>query len=517
MRKFLLALLTVLCLLGVACAGAETLQFDVIHAHCEIDDDYILITPANMSAHPDWLANRQSTLEEQMADFEARGVLAQAWSKEGDVCIEFSAVQDTMALEYFDIDQQTAATRTSYRKQHLNGAQFKSEGYSYSEAEWKNLSNCGRFLVLKYKREYNGESYKGFARRTIRNGYTITIDCKVYGRALKNKDNNQLAEILKTWKFDTVLTKPLDVVNKVVFTEVPPLETDTGKFSVEGTCDPGLHFTGVLMRMSSPDPILIEATASAKGKFSMDVELPDEGVWLMTLTVDNQGTVTEEVVFNTTTYQENLLPVNFDEDMPIDFEIAGPSAITGDQLVISGKTIRNVKIQCLVGDKYDKQVTTNANGTFSFKIDTYEEGDYNITLVFQKKNYTTRRFTAIGSRTLTEQDMFNRYKEEAVKPAYSTLTDKLKGYTGRIMGYELYLVSKTQQDDGTWLLEMGMRTTKKTKSGYRDIVYVVAEEEPSFVVGSKWKMYGQCTGEMEVDGKGYPAFKLLFWDGAAKN
>lgn len=517
MRKFLVALLMALCVLGIACAGAETLTFDVIHASCEIDDDLILITPANMSAHPDWLANRGSTIEEQQADFAARGVLAQAWSKEGDMCIEFSAVQDSLAQEYFDIDQQTAATRTSYRKQHLNGAQFKSEGYSYSSAEWKNMSNAGRFLVLKYKRETDSESYKGFARRTIRNGYTITIDCKVYGRSLKNADNNKLTAILKTWKFDTVLTKPLDVVNKVVFTETPPAETDTGKFSVEGTCDPGLNFTGVLMRMSSPDPILIETTATSKGKFSMDVELPEEGVWLMTLTVDNQGTVTEEIVFDTTTYQDDLLPVNFDEDMPIDFEIAEASPIGSDTLVISGKTIRNVKIQCIVGDSYDKQVTTNANGTFSFKINTYEEGDYNITLVFQKKNYTTRRFSAIGNRTLTEADVIARYKEEAVKPAYTTLTDKIKGYTGRIMGYGLYLVSKTQQEDGTWLLEMGMRTTTKTASGYRDIVYVAADEEPTFAIGAKWKMYGQCTGEIEIDGKDYPSFKLLFWDGKVED
>lgn len=516
MKKFLLALLTLLCMLGVASAGADTLKFDVISASCEIDDSYILITPANMSAHPDWIANRGATLEELQADFEARGVFAQAWSKSDDVCIEFSAVQDTYAKEYFDIDQQTAATRSAYRKQHLNGAQFKSEGYSYSDAEWKKYTNCGRFLQLKYKYEANGQSYSGFARRTIRNGYTITVDYRVYDRKLKNADNTKLTNIMKTWEFSQVLTKPLDVVGKVVFEQRPPMETDTGKFTVVGTCDPGLHFTGVLMRMSSPDPIVIETTADAKGRFSMDVELPQEGVWLMTMTVDNQGTVTEEIVFDTTTYQDNLLPINFDEDMPIDFDVAEASAIGSDTLVISGKTIRNVQIQCIVDDFYDKQVTTNANGTFSFKISTKEEGEYKITLIFQKKNYTTRRFTAMGSRTLTEEDVKAQYRAEACKPAHTTLTDKIKGYTGRIMGYELYLVSKTQRDDGKWLLEMGMRTSAKTQSGYRDIVYVVAEEEPAFEVGTKQKMYGKCTGEIEVDGKDYPGFDLLFWDGEIK-
>lgn len=516
MKKFFLALLAALCLLGIASASAHTLTFDSIYATCEIDDGFIIITPDNMSAHPDWIANRKSTLETLQEDFAQRNVLAQAWSKDDDVCIEFTAVQDSIAQEYFDIDQQTAATRAAYRTQHLNGAQFKADGYTYSSAEWKKYTNGGRFLMLKYKRTVDGETLSGLARRTIRNGYTITIDYKVLGRNLKGNDTNTLNAINKTWKFTKTLEKPLDVVSKVVFTQTPPMETDTGKFTVEGTCDPGLHFTAVLMRMSSPDPILVETTATSKGKFSMDIQLPEKGVWLMTMTVDNQGVVTEELVFDTTTYQAGLLAVNFDDDMPIDFNATEASVINGDTLVISGKTIRNVKVQCLVDDFFDKQVTTNANGTFSFKIPTTEEGNYNITLTFQKKNYTTRRFTAIGNRTLTEEDLQNRYREEACKPAYSTLTSKIKGYTGRIMGYELYLVSKTQQDDGTWLLAMGMRTSKQTSTGYRDIVYVLAAEEPEYTVGSKVKMFGQCTGEMEVDGKDYPSFQLLFWDGEIK-
>ncbi len=516
MKKFFLALLAALCLLGVACAGASTLTFDSIYATCQVDEDFIIITPANMAAHPDWIANRKSTLEALQDEFAQRGVLAQAWSKDDAVCIEFTAVQDALAQEYYDIDQQTPATRASYRTQHLNGAQFKADGYTYSSAEWKKYSNGGRFLMLKYKRELDGNTYSGLARRTIRNGYTITIDYKVLGRNVKGSDTTVLNALNKSWTFTETLSKPLDVVSKAVFTSMPPAETDTGKFTVAGTCDPGLHFTAVLMRMSSPDPVLVETTATSKGKFSMDIQLPEKGVWLMTMTVDNQGVVTEELVFDTTTYQSGLLAVNFDEDMPIDFSATEASVIDGDTLEISGKTIRNVKIQCLVDDFFDKQVTTNANGSFSFKIPTKDEGNYNITLTFQKKNYTTRRFTAIGTRTLTEEDVQNRYKDEACKPAYSTLTSKIKGYTGRIMGYELYLVDKTQQEDGTWLAGMGMRTSKQTKSGYRDIVYVLAAEEPPYTVGTKVKMYGQCTGEIEVDGKDYPSFQLLFWDGEIK-
>jgi len=56
-----------------------------------------------------------------------------------------------------------------------------------------------------------------------------------------------------------------------------------------------------------------------------------------------------------------------------------------------------------------------------------------------------------------------------------------------------------------------MRTTKN--SGYRDIVYVVCDEDPGVLSGDKKKLYLQCTGPYEADdGKTYPGFKFLFWD-----
>ena len=510
MRKFLFALTLALCLLGCAAAGAQTLSFDEIYATCEISDsDYIILTPQNLSRHPEWMAGQGTTEEALLADWAERGVLAQAWTKSADVCLEITAVQDEAARQYFDLDQYTSTERAAYRTQHLKGAAYKAMGYTYSSAEWKKMTYSGRFLQLKYKYSANGESYQGYARRAIRNGYTITLDYKVFGRSLKAADSNELTDILKTWRFTTVLDKPLSVAPKVEWTAKPPMETNTGSFTVSGTCGAGMTLTGVLMRMTSPDPIVLEATAGKTGKFSMDVALPEEGVWLMTMTVENQGVVTEEIVFNTTTYQKTLLPVNFAEDMPVDFSVNDVSGLHEDKLVISGTTLRNVKVQCLVGDSYQKSVTTNASGKFSFSIDSSAEGDYPVTLVFEKKGYSTRRFTATANRTLTEEDRENRIREEAVKPAYSTLTSKIKGYTGRTMVYSLYVLS-LEENDGQWLIQMAMTRSKSGK--YSNIVYVTTAEEPNFSVDSQQRTYGKCLGMLEVDGKDYPSFELLFWD-----
>ena len=67
---------------------------------------------------------------------------------------------------------------------HLKGESFKAEGYKIESAEWKKTAQ-GRFLMLKYKRNWNGETYRGYARKTIKNGYTILLDYKVFGRAIR--------------------------------------------------------------------------------------------------------------------------------------------------------------------------------------------------------------------------------------------------------------------------------------------------------------------------------------------
>ena len=75
------------------------------------------------------------------------------------------------------MDAQTTQMRSTYRTSHLKNT--RGDGWTYQSAEWKKTTQYGRFLVLKYKRELDGEAIRGYARRTIRNGYTITVDYQV--------------------------------------------------------------------------------------------------------------------------------------------------------------------------------------------------------------------------------------------------------------------------------------------------------------------------------------------------
>ena len=529
----LLALLA-LCMLAAA-GTADQVEFPSIGASCTIPDDYVILTSENISRHTEWLTLHGFTEEDMLADWASRGVLLQAWQTSGETCLEIVAVRDQQAIDYHDIDDQTPQTRAAYRADHLSGQTYKQQGYTVDSAAWKKTGQ-GRFLMLKYKRKTADGLYRGFARKTIKNGYTITIDYKVYGRTLKSGDNTALNKVWNTWAFtasiapETQAASPAEQPESAVLspvetsagqpaepaastahikvTKAPPAETNTGKFTVEGTCDPYTHLVGVMIRMMGSEPVIFQTDASRRGAFSMSVQLPQEGSWMMTLTAEKDGQVIEEQVLSdhVTNYQNNLLVVNLDNEFPAEM------VLTGDTLVISGTTVRQTTVQCIVSGGYDKQVRTNNSGKFSFKLDTSNVGTYDIALVFSKKNYATRRFTCKATRSMDESEMRTKALQTAVKPNYTTLIQKTKNYTGRVMTYEMYAVSSEQAGD-RWLLFMAQR---KTDAGYQDLVVVSMPEEPAFEEGSLHRMYGVLAGTYQVQDsvngdQYYPCFDLLFW------
>ncbi len=505
MRKFFLLLLLLVSLCLCATAQADAFTFDDFSAVCEIpSDEYTIVTPENAADHADFLAAQGMTVDDAVSDWKARGVLLQAWTAAGDVCVEISAVQDEFANTYYDVNQVGEDERKTFRLGHTNDktGYYREQGYDYTSAVWKNGSKTGRFLQLEYSRTLNGATYRGYARKTIRNGYTIHVDYQVHGRGLKKADNNALNDIMSSWEFTEVFPRPATSVSKLLFTENPPLETSTGKFTVKGTGSTGLQIIGVVMRMSVADAYQFNTTIGKSGKFELDVKLPAEGYWMMTYTVVNGDTVVEEGAFDPITYQDDLLTVTLDGKLP--------TVLTGDELTISGTTMKQTKVQCIVDGRYQKQITTNNSGKFSFDIDTEAEGVYTITLVFEKKGYATRRFRSEATRSLTEEDLRQNIRDEAVKPSYANLTKKIDGYRGRYMVYTLH-VERVEKTSTGFLTFAGMNLSKGV---YKNMVVIRSSEEPGFTGGDKVKMYLQCLGTYDVvsdEGtKAYPYFDLQF-------
>ena len=100
-----------------------------------------------------------------------------------------------------------------------------------------------------------------------------------------------------------------------------------------------------------------------------------------------------------------------------------------------------------------------------------------------------------------------------MKPAYSTLKKKLEAYTGRIMGYKVY-ITDIQQVGEEYIITAALTKTKK--GALKDMIVIITTEEPNFVAGSEQTFYGRLTGtydiQSEEDVESIPSFDLLFWN-----
>ncbi len=518
MRKTLLMLLLIAMTVCLTSAVAET-EYALTPCAGKIainEDAYIVLTPANLGEHPELIASLGKSQEELLADWTERGVQLQAWTKKMDASLEVTVIQDEESRQYYDLEQQTRQTRAEYLKAHRNSSKYAEQGYTIMNLEWKKQKLGGNFLKYEYKREADGQILRGIARKTIRNGYTVTLDYQVYNRLPRGTDENYLNRIANTVAFDTLEPVATDGTQTEVavpgtasgllqITAAPPAETNTGEFTVEGHAMEGAHLIGVAMRWSSSTPLKFTTDTTRAGNFKLKVTLPEEGVWLLTLNLEVNGAIVAEEVFSTTTYSKTILPVVMDADPP--------AQLTGDELVLSGVTSKGVTVQCIVSNgttTFDKTIRTNATGTFKFKVPTSLEGDYNITLAFSKKNFNTRRLTYTARRSLTPEDTKQRAVTTAIHPSYNALNRNLNSYIGTVMAYNVYIVD-VQHNGEEWTITAALR---KLSSGYADLMIFNAGIDPELEVDSQAKLYGSCIGAYQVQSEegseSYPSFDYLF-------
>ncbi|HNW85663.1 MAG TPA: hypothetical protein PKJ47_01825 [Candidatus Limiplasma sp.] len=511
MRKWKWGVLLAVSLMLLALpAMAETHVFDNLFASIDIPETYITITPDNIANYTDWLQSHNLSTEEETNDMLARGVLLQCWTQEGDACFELTATQNDQTLNIFDVNEQNSSVRATYRLSHYPDNLFLDQGYEFSSADWKNTAN-GRFLVLRYIYRENGQiDHRGLMRRTIRNGYEITFDMRVYGRAVTNKDNTALNKIWESFKFVEIKPLPAAASAKVNISEAPPAETNEASFNLSGTAAEGVTFTAVVMGLSYPDPMVSTVEVGASGKFKLPIKLPKEGVFMVTVTADYNGEDVMELAYPVT-YQRTLLTVNVTTDVP--------EQVTVDDFSILGTSTPGATIQVFVNDEEvtHKKVTTA--GRFKIDLDTSKEGSYDVVLAFSKPGLADRRVNYSFTRSYSQNDMVSQLQSEAISPGYATLVKKIDGYDGRIMGYKCYVV-EVSQSGNDWILKMAL--TKKG-DGYSSILLVTTSEQPTVTAGTRVMMYGRCVG-MSVptndatatdgqtaasDTESYPCFELL--------
>ena len=491
-------------MLFAASALAQTYNFGDVRASVDIPNDFeMILTPYNLSTHTEWIAEHGLDYDALANQFEAEGILLEAFDEKNNRTLVITALRDVDGQTYFDLNNQDEDMRKEYRLSHTNGTAYGLLGYSYSSAKWANYGkNAMRFLQTQYSLRQEGELIcTGYQRRTIRNGYTITLDMQVRGRNAKNSDNTALEKITKTFEFTEILPMPALPI-KLAVSSAPPAETNEETFAIKGTTLKKATVTATVFSLGSSGGQSYTATAGGNGSFTLKVTLPSPGVYSVTLTAEAEGAITAKRLY-AVKYQKGILPVDV---------VVSPSETLGDETIISGTTIAGAKIQLAISGPltYTKTVTGNK---FNFKVDTSAEGSYQFVLSVNKKGLQERVFTYSSTRTYSDSERDEKVRSSAKKITYANLPKtENKGKTVVVTGY----ITGAELKINEWVVTLAMT---KTNSSYKDIVYLICKEEPAYGVDSKVKVYGQASGtfsELNDDGniKSYPRIDVSFIDPA---
>ena len=501
MKQFFIAFVIIICLFTVP-AMAQVVVFDSIMSGIEIPDTYTIVDEHSVLTLTDWLAEKELDSETVINDFIERGVLLQAWSPEGDICLEITATTNDSIYAVFDLNEQTSTYRGEYRRGHYPDNIYENLGYTFSSASW-NTTDQGRFLVANYVfKENSSILHRGFIRRTIRNGYEITLDLQVHGRNSTTKDNNTLNSIWKTFRFVELLPLPPAASAKIQITNAPPLETNHETFKLEGTAAHGVQLAITIMGMGEKEPIIMQEAVNKTEKFSIPITLNTQGVYLISVTGTFQNEIVTEL-FYPLTFQRTLLTVIFSKQ-PKD-------VVTTDDTIFTGTAEKSAEIQIFVNGQQAQSKRVTGAGKFSITIPTEEEGLYEVVLIFSKRGLADRRYTYSFVREWDAEDTINYLKKQAVKPSYTNLVDKIEGYTGKTMMYNLYMLG-TEESGNQFISQMAFR---KNNDAYHDIVLVVSQENPNITPGEKVTMFGTCIGMATGNAPdnsisaSYPSFDLL--------
>lgn len=510
MKKIYFIALLAMLLICVFPAQADTYNFAGIYMTVEVPADpyQVQLTPDNLESKADQAAQFGETVESLKQRFSDEGILLMAYDAAQGRTLIITAVQDELGKTLYDINEQTADTRAGYRSNHANGTYCGALGYKFESCEWKNFGeNQGRFLMLKYTQKIDGKvKYRGLWRRTVRNGYTITVDLRVEGRQVTSGDITALNKIQDTISFMQIVSAP-DAPLTLGFTAPPPETTNSSSFTIKGSTRPGAAVVAAYASLKNSHSKVFTATADAKGAFSIAIDLPASDFYnvIVTSTV-NEGMDSEESVSAdfSVEYDPTLLAVAFTSPFPESF--------TTDSFKLSGTTLTGVTIQMVVNDQLSTKKTGN-NRTFSFTLDTSKEGTYDIQLTFSKKDYATKVLHYVIERKMSQEEREQAVRSASTSPEYSKIAKSPATYEGRTLRYSGYIVD-VREGSGEWIVTFA---TKKSGDQFSNYITVLSDHAVEADREKQVTLYGTMAGvyqSLSEDGTevSFPKLLLLLFD-----
>lgn len=504
MKRALFIFLMLMLFMACPCALAQQVVMEDSGAAMEFPDPWLVLSPATVRVYASVLSDAGMDAEAMAARYAQDGVVCEAWSEDFTQCLRLTLTTDERSQRIHDIERATDGERSTIKNLFENNRyEGQKSNVRYQSASWVTHSTMGRFLLTRYNVKENDEiTARGLQYFTIRNGVNYVIDWSVTGRRLTNADLTWFRQgILENFIFTVQIDPPpLPVTLEASL----PSETGNAALRLEGRTSANAGLSLTYMDGESAEEVLSVGSANSDGTFTLNFELPQAGVYTITLTAEKEG-YTPASISGQLTYEPKLLPVNFTE-LP-------EGEVTGDMTPLSGVTVAGATLQLLT----DKGVTTKragSTGTFSFELTTKEAGEYSYTLAVDKTGYDQRRIPVHFTRVITDQQQMQKIKDSAQRISYANLQKKSGQYLGTVMRLSGQ-VAEVTEGQGSWFIRLNI--VKSAKGTWGSPVLISCGENPGIETGSNIVIYASVAEPfIEQDAEGadvtVPGFTFILWE-----
>ncbi len=510
-RAFPFALLFAALLLCLALpAAADTpLLLPELGVSTAFPDGWTVVTPETASDHADLLKGTDPSIFAETMKVE--DVYAVAFSSSGDARLRLIIREgdETEAL-YYDIERYTTAMRSEIKDYFMDKDNWSDAGVRYSAAEWTNKKAEGRLLRLTYSVRQNDEIVsRGRQAFTVRGGMAFTLELIVTGRQVESKDEKALDALIAATAFPSDAGMPPLPVGLTVTGGIPEEASDS-EIKLKGETMKGATVTARLQQETGAVKVAGSVKANASGLYSITVTLPSAGDFMIYLTASMDG-YADTIEGGWVTYTPGKLPVTF-TSLP-------EGDVTDSQIIISGKTLPNVSIQCMEGDT-NKKKTTGSDGKFSFTLDRAIVGERTVVLSMTKKGYDNRRVNIQFNRVLTMADTIKILKESLQSLSYKNLDERGPSYAGRRVSYTGTVIDLSSYGDRHYV-QMAL-STDKSGDWQEGMVAIWEGGALPLAIGDRVTVYVEVTGDTygysrmtakgDLEDLNLPSLKLLAYE-----
>lgn len=505
MKRIILSVILCAAALALPVMGAaQTILMEDAHLSFDYPESWLVVSPQLARVYGRLLEDEgidAAALSEEMT---AQGVLSRAYRPGFGQRMSVLTKADELSAEIFDIAQVTDEQRKTIRSLVERNDFWENTGYRAQDVEWQREKGV-YWLYVHYTITTAGETIgRGLRYITVRNGAYVMLDWQIDAGRFGNRDLNYFRGLLSGFTVTEMIPEPVRTAK--LEAEIPS-ETNTAEFTITG-----LTSAGATLVAEYPDELgrmqtLSVGVAAGSGKFSLLVELEEEGTYPITLTATRDDMLPSSIE-GTVVYSARTLPVTIHG-----IEESGVHTVTESETKLTGETLAGAQLQLVTPFGLSKKRANN-DGTFSFDLTTKDEGEYRYTLILDKGGFDQRRVPFTLVRVKTGDQEKADIRADAEKISYKNLQKDLPENRGKIMS--LYgPVTEVSGSGSTYYLRM--QFNKQADGTWYNPVVIVAGEDMGAKVGDMITAVVKVSGVFEEqDSSGepvmVPSFDLVFVD-----